>query len=120
MTEDRGLLLRHGWPALEVVRGSLEILDEHIGEVPAEPLADHDAQHRNILGIRRHGVGRNLPAALALSFDQELGKDGLIGFFRFGIGDQDVTPTKTFVSGGLALDGPFGRARHGGDRCLVV
>ena len=57
--------------------------------------------HNRLLGADGWGLG--------LSFDQELGKDGLIGFFRFGIGDQDVTPTKTFVSGGLALDGPFGR-----------
>ncbi len=44
---------------------SRSIVTPPIGEVPAESLADHDAQHGNILGIRRHGVGRNLPAALS-------------------------------------------------------
>jgi porin len=32
-----------------------------------------------------------------------------VAFFRFGYGDEDVTPVKTFVSGGLAFEGPFGR-----------
>jgi hypothetical protein len=44
-----------------------------------------------------------------VSFDQELGSDDLLGFFRFGVGDQDVTSVGTFVSGGLGFDGPFGR-----------
>jgi porin len=44
-----------------------------------------------------------------VSFDQELGSDQLLGFFRFGVGDQDVTPVGTFVSGGLGFNGPFGR-----------
>ncbi len=44
-----------------------------------------------------------------VSFDQELGSDDLLGFFRFGVGDQDVTSVGTFVSGGLGYTGPFGR-----------
>lgn len=45
----------------------------------------------------------------AINLDQELGLDRLVGFFRFGIGDDDVTPVERFVSGGLALERPFGR-----------
>ncbi|MHC4128551.1 MAG: carbohydrate porin [Planctomycetota bacterium] len=45
-----------------------------------------------------------------VSFDQELGSDDFLGFFRFGVGDQDVTAVGTFVSGGLSFTGPFGRS----------
>ena len=44
------------------------------------------------------------------SIDQTLGPDGLHAFFRFGVADGDVSAVGTFVSGGLALHGPFGRA----------
>jgi porin len=44
-----------------------------------------------------------------VSFDQELGSEQLLGFFRFGVGDQDVTSVGTFLSGGLGFNGPFGR-----------
>jgi hypothetical protein len=44
------------------------------------------------------------------SFDQELGLPWLVGFFRFGVGDEDVTPIRTFASGGVAVEGPFGRS----------
>jgi carbohydrate-selective porin OprB len=47
---------------------------------------------------------------IALNIDQELGRKDIVGFFRFGHGDEDVTPVKTFVSGGVAFEGPFGRA----------
>jgi carbohydrate-selective porin OprB len=47
---------------------------------------------------------------IAVSFDQELWSERLVSFFRFGVGDQDVTAVGTFVSGGLGLKGPFGRA----------
>jgi hypothetical protein len=43
------------------------------------------------------------------NFDQEIGFDRLIAFFRLGIGDDDVTGVERFVSGGLALERPFGR-----------
>ena len=46
---------------------------------------------------------------MAFNFDQELGRDDLVAFFRFGWGEEDVTPVKTFVSGGFALESPFGR-----------
>jgi porin len=46
---------------------------------------------------------------IALNVDQELGPKGLVGFFRFGWGDEDVTPVKTFVSGGVGFEAPFGR-----------
>jgi porin len=46
---------------------------------------------------------------LGLSLDQELGSERLVAFFRFGIGDDDVTLVERFISGGLALERPFGR-----------
>lgn len=46
---------------------------------------------------------------IALNIDQELGWKNLVGFFRFGYGDEDVTPVKTFVSGGIGVEAPFGR-----------
>jgi porin len=57
--------------------------------------------HNHISGKDGFGVG--------LNFDQELGLDWLVAFFRFGIGDGDVTPVRRLVSGGLALERPFGR-----------
>lgn len=46
---------------------------------------------------------------IALNIDQELGWKNLVGFLRFGYGDEDVTPVKTFVSGGIGVEAPFGR-----------
>jgi porin len=57
--------------------------------------------HNHLFGADGFGV--------ALNIDQELGRKDLVAFFRFGYGDEDVTPVKTFVSGGLAFEGPFGR-----------
>jgi hypothetical protein len=48
---------------------------------------------------------------IAFNIDQELGRKDIIAFFRFGYGDQDVTPVKTFVSGGVGFEAPFGRKR---------
>jgi carbohydrate-selective porin OprB len=45
----------------------------------------------------------------ALSFDQELGVDRLVGFFRAGVGDDSVVAIETFLSGGVAIEGPFDR-----------
>jgi hypothetical protein len=58
--------------------------------------------HNRLDGEQGWGVG--------MSFDQELGLPWLVGFFRFGAGDEDVTAFRTFVSGGIALEGPFGRS----------
>ncbi len=44
-----------------------------------------------------------------VSFDQELWSEDLIGFFRFGVGRQNVSLFGTFVSGGLGYTGLFGR-----------
>lgn len=57
--------------------------------------------HNHLFGEDGFGV--------ALNFDQELGHEDVVAFFRFGVGDKDVTPVKTFVSGGLAYEAPFGR-----------
>jgi porin len=57
--------------------------------------------HNHLFGADGFGV--------ALNVDQELGRKDLIAFFRFGYGDEDVTPVKTFVSGGVAFEAPFGR-----------
>jgi carbohydrate-selective porin OprB len=43
------------------------------------------------------------------NFDQEIGFDRLIAFFRFGTGDDDVTDVERFISGGITLERPFGR-----------
>jgi carbohydrate-selective porin OprB len=58
--------------------------------------------HNHLFGSDGFGI--------ALNFDQELGREDLIAFFRFGYGDPDVTPVKLFISGGVALEAPFGRA----------
>lgn len=58
--------------------------------------------HNRLHGEQGWGVG--------MSFDQELGLPWLVGFFRFGAGDEDVTAFRSFVSGGIALEGPFGRS----------
>ena len=57
--------------------------------------------HNRLFGADGFGV--------ALNVDQEIGRKDLVVFFRFGYGDDDVTPVKTFVSGGLAFEAPFGR-----------
>jgi len=44
-----------------------------------------------------------------INFDQEVGRSDLVAFFRFGLGDPDVTPVKTFASAGLGWFAPFGR-----------
>jgi porin len=48
---------------------------------------------------------------IALNVDQELGRKDIVAFFRFGYGDADVTPVEAFVSGGVVLEGPFGRTK---------
>jgi carbohydrate-selective porin OprB len=58
--------------------------------------------HNHLDGEDDWGVG--------LSFDQELGLPWLVGFFRFGAGDEDVTAIRTFVSGGVGVEGLFGRS----------
>jgi len=58
--------------------------------------------HNHLFGEDGFGV--------ALNIDQELGRKDVVAFFRFGYGDEDVTPVKTFVSGGVAWEAPFGRA----------
>jgi carbohydrate-selective porin OprB len=58
--------------------------------------------HNHLFGADGFGV--------ALNIDQELGRKDVVAFFRFGYGDEDVTPVKTFVSGGVAFEAPFGRA----------
>ena len=58
--------------------------------------------HNHLDGEDGWGVGVN--------FDQELGFPWLVGFFRFGAGDGDVTPVERHVSGGIAVEGPFGRS----------
>ena len=58
--------------------------------------------HNHLDGRDGWGVG--------LNFDQELGLPWLVGFFRFGAGDGDVTPFERHVSGGVAVEGPFGRS----------
>ena len=51
----------------------------------------------------------NCPLISASNVDQELGRKDVVAFFRFGYGDDDVTPVKIFVSGGVAFEAPFGR-----------
>jgi len=57
--------------------------------------------HNHLFGADGWGV--------ALNVDQELGREDLIAFFRFGWGEDDVTPVETFVSGGVGFKAPFGR-----------
>ena len=57
--------------------------------------------HNRIFGQSGFGV--------AMNFDQELGRKDVVAFFRFGVGDEDVTPVKMFASGGVAVTAPFGR-----------
>lgn len=57
--------------------------------------------HNHLFGEDGFGV--------ALGFDQALFRKNLVAFFRFGYGDEDVTPVRAFVSGGLAFLRPFGR-----------
>ena len=57
--------------------------------------------HNHLFGADGFGV--------ALNIDQELGRKDVVAFFRFGYGDEDVTPVKTFVAGGIAFEAPFGR-----------
>jgi porin len=58
--------------------------------------------HNHLAGKDGWGVGGN--------FDQELGLPWLVAFFRFGVGNGDVTPVERHVSGGLAIEKPFGRS----------
>lgn len=57
--------------------------------------------HNHLFGSDGFGV--------ALNIDQELGRKDVVAFFRFGYGDEDVTPVEAFVSGGVAWEDPFGR-----------
>jgi porin len=57
--------------------------------------------HNHLFGADGFGI--------ALNIDQELGRKDVIAVVRVGYGDADVTPVKTFVAGGVAFEGPFGR-----------
>jgi carbohydrate-selective porin OprB len=59
--------------------------------------------HNRLFGEDGFGVGVNV--------DQELGWKWLVLFFRFGWGEKEVTPVRLFASGGLAVEGPFGREK---------
>jgi hypothetical protein len=59
--------------------------------------------HNHLFGKDGWGFGFNL--------DQELGNEDLLAFFRFGLGEKEVTPVKRFLSGGLAYNAPFGRSK---------
>ncbi len=59
--------------------------------------------HNHLFGSDGFGI--------ALNIDQELGRKDVVAFFRFGYGDEDVTPVEIFVSGGIGLEEPFGRER---------
>lgn len=50
-----------------------------------------------------HGSG------VALSFDQGIG-DYIVPFFRYGYADQPVVDFRHFVSGGIGIESPLGRA----------
>jgi hypothetical protein len=57
--------------------------------------------HNHLFGEDGWGLGLNV--------DQELGSKDVIGFLRAGHGDEDVTPVKGFLSGGVAVNGLFDR-----------
>ena len=46
---------------------------------------------------------------IALSFDQEL-IENVTAFFRYGYGDDEVADFEQFVSAGVGIESPFGRA----------
>jgi len=48
-------------------------------------------------------------AGFAVSVDHEVA-DGLVPFFRFGVSDGEVAAFEKFVSGGVGVEAPFGRA----------
>jgi hypothetical protein len=58
--------------------------------------------HNHLDAADGWGVGMN--------FDQEIGFPWLVVFFRFGVGDGQVTPVDRHVSLGVAVEGPFGRS----------
>ena len=52
----------------------------------------------------RHGFGASFSIA------QALGRDWLLGFLRLGVGNPNQTTIKSAISGGFAIQKPFGRA----------
>ena len=63
--------------------------------------------HNRTDGEGGFGIGLNLDQELPIRTGR--GSGSLIGFFRAGIGESDVTPVERFVSGGLSIPRPFGR-----------
>src|SRR4051812_2058737 len=62
----RLLLVGHGGvEVVEPVDGLAQVCQEQLGHVGAEAVADDDPQHREVLPLGRHRVGRDQPAALA-------------------------------------------------------
>ena len=51
--------------AAQAIVDPLEVVDQHAGEVVAEPVAYHDAQHLHGLEVGWQGVGGNQPAAVS-------------------------------------------------------
>ena len=71
-------LLVHG---LEVGHAQLDVRDQGVAAVPGEVLAHNNAQHFQTVGVGRHGVGRNDPAARAQLMGQgEFVKHALLVF----------------------------------------
>src|SRR5210317_285092 len=70
--------------ALEVVDAALEILDQQVCQITAEAVPDQDAHDDQVLPLRRHAVGGDLPAAAANPVGQVEQVEARIGAFLEG------------------------------------
>ena len=68
----------------QVVKRALHFEQKLVGHFSREAVADQNALDDKIFAIRRHGVGRNQPAALAQSIGEVVeGKTRRCGVFQF-------------------------------------
>jgi carbohydrate-selective porin OprB len=97
----------NAWGAWKSLRDDSWLQLVELGVAPELPLLGRG--HYRIIPWHNHFFGED-GWGLALSFDQQLGRENLLAFFRYGLGDGEVTLVEASISGGLTLAGPFGRS----------
>ena len=65
-----------GGHGVEAFKHPGQVVEEHVGHVVAEVLADHDAEQRDLLGVRRQVVRRDDPTVRAEAFGDVVDRVG--------------------------------------------
>lgn len=93
------LLMRLRLNVLQLLHNQLKILNQRVASRAAKVLAHHHAHHLQLLTVRRHGVGRHDPAALA-----QLVRDGELVVFEVELGVDAEGDEGQAAAGGLGHD----------------